>query len=104
MARTLCLAFTLLSVASAATTTKEMATEAGTILSTLATSYLGLDDMKNTIKTLKFDSKAVDGETFVKGIATKTTNKLKERMNQVITLPFSLHLPLLPINHFSHFG
>lgn len=78
----LCLTF---AVTSAAEDAKGLAADASTIFSGLAKSQLGLDNMKSTIDSFKFEAATMDGKKFVEQIAKQTTDKLKKRMQEAVT-------------------
>jgi len=64
-------------------TTQELADHAGSALSHLAKSYLGVERVASEIKSTDFSAaQNTDGASFVKNMADITTDKIKRRMKQ----------------------
>lgn len=76
-----------LAVVSASMTTQQLARHTGYVLSNLSKSYLGVEHMTSEIKPTDFGQpKSKNGAKFVEDMADKTTDKIKLRMKEVISM------------------
>ena len=94
-----------LAVASTSMTTQEIADHAGSALSHLTKSYLGVERVASEIKPTDFSTPRNDeGENFVKIMAETTTGKIKTRMEQVIVISPSASASIYCIFHYWRMG